>query len=225
MNHWAVRWNTKPAKARFQKEWEGALARDYNHPSIVVWTLFNENWGLREARYRPSTLPWASELIRRTREFGGNRLVVDNSGGFHFDTDIFDFHQYLSAVEKTRELYPFFTELKVGDGWPREKRRDQIHRKLLTFRPLRFGARYQGQPLLLSEYGGFGYYKAQDRALLDNYRDYTLAIGEFPRIVGYCYTQPYDVEQEQNGLMTFDRKPKAPVAEIRAVNEAVGSRQ
>jgi len=222
MNHWLVRWNTKPAKARFQAEWEAVLARDYNHPSIIAWTIFNENWGIREARYRSSTLPWARELVRRTRELGGNRLVVDNSGGFHFDTDLFDFHQYLPHVEMTRELYPLFTELPVGDDWPLGKRLNQLRRKLLTFRPLRFGARYQGQPLLVSEYGGFGFYRSQDKSLLDNYREYTEAIGEFPRIVGYCYTQPYDVEQEQNGLMTFDRKPKVPVEEIRAINEAVG---
>jgi len=225
MNHWLVRWNTKPAKARFQTEWEAVLDRDYNHPSILVWTIFNENWGLREARYRRSTLPWARELVRRTRELGGNRLVVDNSGGFHFDTDVFDFHHYLPRVEMTRELYPLFTELSVGDGWPGAKRLNQLRRKLLTFRPLRFGARYQGQPLLVSEYGGFGFYKAEGKSLLENYRDYTLAIGEFPRIVGYCYTQPYDVEQEQNGLMTFDRKPKVPVEEIRAINESVGGKK
>ena len=29
-----------------------------------------------------------------------------------------------------------------------------------------------------------------------------------PRICGVCYTQLYDVEQEQNGLYRFDRTPK-----------------
>ena len=225
MNHWLVRWNTKPAKARFQAEWEAVLARDYNHPSIIAWTIFNENWGLLEALYRRSTIPWARSLVRRTRSLGGNRLVVDNSGGWHFDTDIFDFHQYLVTAEKTRQLYQVYNALQPGEKWPLRKTIKLSRQGLMTFPPLWFGQPYRGQPLLVGEYGGFGFYRSQDKSLLDNYREYTEAIGEFPRIVGYCYTQPYDVEQEQNGLMTFDRKPKAPVEEIRAINESVGRRK
>jgi hypothetical protein len=33
-------------------------------------------------------------------------------------------------------------------------------------------------------------------------------------IAGYCYTQLTDVEQEINGLMTYDRKPKAAPEEF-----------
>ena len=225
MNHWVIRWNTPAAKARFAQEWEDTLARDYNHPSIIVWTLCNENWGLLEALFRRSTIPWARSLVRRTRELGGNRLVVDNSGGFHFDTDLFDFHQYLPSAEKTRELYQVYAALQPGEQWPLRKTRRLYRQGLKTFPPLWFGESYQGQPLLVSEYGGFGFYQAQEKSLLDNFRDYTLVIGEFPRIVGYCYTQPYDVEQEQNGLMTFDRRPKAPVEEIRRINDSVGGRR
>lgn len=224
LNHWLIRWNRREAKARFEREWEDVIRRDYNHPSIVVWTLYNENWGLLEAVYRPSTMPWARAIVQHTRAIGGNRLVVDNSGGWHFDTDIFDFHQYLPTAEKTRELYQVYTTLQPGEKWPFRKSLGLYRRGLFSFPPLWSGERYQGRPLLLSEYGGFGFYRSEAKSLLDNFREYTEVIGEFPRLVGYCYTQPYDVEQEQNGLMTFDRRPKLPIEDIRAVNEKVGSR-
>ncbi|CQR58316.1 hypothetical protein [Paenibacillus riograndensis] len=38
-----------------------------------------------------------------------------------------------------------------------------------------------------------------------------------PVIQGFCYTQLTDVEQEINGLLTYDRKPKAPVERIRSI--------
>ena len=39
-------------------------------------------------------------------------------------------------------------------------------------------------------------------------------------VAGFCWTQLTDVEQEQNGLLTADRRPKADPTAIRAVNEA-----
>ncbi|MBR0326291.1 MAG: hypothetical protein IIX09_00650 [Clostridia bacterium] len=35
---------------------------------------------------------------------------------------------------------------------------------------------------------------------------------------GFCYTQLYDVEQEQNGIYTYDRKPKLDVSIIKEIN-------
>lgn len=40
-----------------------------------------------------------------------------------------------------------------------------------------------------------------------------------PVIQGYCYTQLTDVEQEINGLLTYDRQPKAPLEAIRRIME------
>ena len=40
-----------------------------------------------------------------------------------------------------------------------------------------------------------------------------------PAFAGFCYTQLTDVEQEINGLLTYDRKPKADLAEIKRLVE------
>ena len=39
-----------------------------------------------------------------------------------------------------------------------------------------------------------------------------------PDIMGFCYTQLYDVEQEKNGLYTYERTPKVDMAKIKEVN-------
>jgi hypothetical protein len=77
--------------------------------------------------------------------------------------------------------------------------------------------------MVVSEYGGFGFYKTVGKSLLDNYRDYTLAIGKYPYLQGFCYTQEYDVEQEQNGLLKPDRTPKVLLQEFKTINDQVGN--
>jgi hypothetical protein len=38
-------------------------------------------------------------------------------------------------------------------------------------------------------------------------------------VEGFCYTQLTDIEEEQNGLLTFDRHPKVDLAKLRSVTE------
>ncbi|GIQ61824.1 hypothetical protein PACILC2_03920 [Paenibacillus cisolokensis] len=50
------------------------------------------------------------------------------------------------------------------------------------------------------------------------YEGLTTTLLDNPRMFGFCYTQLYDIEQEVNGLYTYDRKPKFDPAVIRAIN-------
>ena len=69
---------------------------------------------------------------------------------------------------------------------------------------------------------GWGYTLVNDdNTYLSELKKIYLAIAKSKCIVGYCYTQLYDVEQEINGLLTYDRKPKVPVEKIRGINELV----
>ncbi|MFO8058783.1 MAG: glycoside hydrolase family 2 TIM barrel-domain containing protein, partial [bacterium] len=210
------------AMERFEKEWMDVIERDYNHPSIIVWTVYNESWGIYEMLWRKEVRDWGYRMVRKTRESDSSRLTVDNSGGFHFDTDIWDFHHYLPTVEDSRELYEKY-DFESGDhlGFSYYIKMIMTGKPLI---PLFFpDTDYAGQPVIVSEYGGFGFYKTEgEKSLYDLYRDYTLAIFDFSYLDGYCYTQPYDVEQEKNGLMTFERKPKVPPEKIRKVNEKGG---
>ncbi|UUZ81440.1 hypothetical protein LJK88_43475 [Paenibacillus sp. P26] len=57
-----------------------------------------------------------------------------------------------------------------------------------------------------------------EEAFLKRYKEITQAIKDIPYICGYCYTQTTDVQQEINGALTEDRKPKVDLKAIREIN-------
>lgn len=59
--------------------------------------------------------------------------------------------------------------------------------------------------------------------LLSEYRRIINDIKASTGIVGYCYTQLTDVEQEINGLLTYDRRPKVDLEKIKEVNDLIGN--
>src|SRR5439155_534620 len=81
----------------------GMVTRDYNHPAIFAWVLFNETWGLltkegEKEVYRPETQRWVASVYREAKGMDPTRLVEDNSpccGRGHTETDINSWHSYL----------------------------------------------------------------------------------------------------------------------------------
>jgi hypothetical protein len=72
--------------------------------------------------------------------------------------------------------------------------------------------------------GWSGYGAVRDPArLLAGYRELVGALLDSPAVVGFCWTQLTDTQQERNGLVTADRRPKVPVEEIRAVTTRVSA--
>ncbi len=81
-------------------------------------------------------------------------------------------------------------------------------------------AKIDGTPLFLSEYGGFGWYKAEGNAeTTELIKEYTKDILDSGLFCGYCYTQLYDVGSETNGLLTADRRPKVDTDAMRKIND------
>ncbi len=90
------------------------------------------------------------------------------------------------------------------------------------------GYKYEGQPVIISEYGGiainskegWGYGKQvkDEKELVERYTKLTKAIKNIPYISGYCYTQLTDVQQEINGLMDEKRNYKIDFNIIRNIN-------
>ena len=94
---------------------------------------------------------------------------------------------------------------------------------------------YAGQPYFVSEYGGIWWNPGQqdDRAwgyggmgarprnveeFVARYRALTETLLKHPRMCAFCYTQLTDVEQEVNGLYTYDRQRKFDPQLIREIN-------
>jgi hypothetical protein len=210
------------AVARMTREWIEVVARDYNHPCIVIWTPVNESWGVPNLA-QPRQQAHLKALYYLTKSLDNSRLVIDNDGWEHTDvTDLFAIHDYTPTGQ---ELQLRFHNITQGLPLP-------MYGKLYSAP----GNRYNGSPILLWEFGGVGYVRPQDlpsipanswgysgveasaEPTLTRIRGLYEAIARIPQITGICYTQLYDVEQEINGLMTYDRRMKFDPAVIRQIN-------
>jgi beta-galactosidase/beta-glucuronidase len=80
--------STRGAQESFVREVGEIVAQLRRHPCIVMWILFNEDWGEPPADFQRA-------LVARVRELDPTRLVVDASGWKHRgDTDVVDVHDY-----------------------------------------------------------------------------------------------------------------------------------
>src|SRR6185503_10686123 len=92
---------TAAAKRRARATLEGMVERDWNHPSIVIWTIINENWGT-DLGVNADHRAWLSETYDYMKALDPHRLVVGNSacyGNFQVVTDILDAHSYADFEE------------------------------------------------------------------------------------------------------------------------------
>lgn len=197
-----------------------AVARDHAHPCIITWLLFCESWGVNNLIISDAPKNFVKEMVAIIKALDPTRPVVDNSGFEHVETDILDIHHYLGSAEKAREFYDRIkdSENMNFNALNLIRRFNPADEPVSTYAP---GSSYSGEPIIISEYGGFGFYKTEDKPLIENFREYTLDIANVDFIQGYCYTQQYDTEQERNGLLNFDRTPKVSIEEIREVNDEV----
>ncbi len=118
--------------------WHEIVLRDRNHPSLVLWELFNESFGMSWESLKKIT----AELYDSVKELDPTRFVLDNSGGKslnelnyignHGKTDLHDVH-----------AYPGFPALERGGG---EIRYPPDTREWAE------GIRFQGKPVLVTEF-------------------------------------------------------------------------
>jgi hypothetical protein len=169
---------TKYRRKHFIENSKETIALLYNHPSVVYYTIFNEGWG-------------------------------------QFDAD--EMYKTLKACDKTRIF-------DATSGWFFGKQSD-VTSDHIYFKPLKLKGRAD-RPSVLSEFGGYslrvedhvfnldknyGYSTMQSKEEFEDafcrlYREQVI-----PQIqnVGLCatvYTQVSDVEDETNGLLTYDRR-------------------
>lgn len=200
-------WGEPDARMQHEAEetFRGMVKRDFNHPAIFSWILFNETWGLKTKvqeggktvdKYLPETQQWVASMYYLAKSLDPTRLAEDNSiccGAGHTETDINSFHDYLP-------------------GWEWES-----HLKMLTDSsyegsPFQFEPGFvQGkQPKINSECGNVWGYEGSTGDV-DWSWDYHRMINTFrkyPEIAGWLYTEHHDVINEWNGYWRFDRTNK-----------------
>ena len=193
--------HTRPESVyTFLPEWLTEIERDFNHPAIIGWCPFNETWDIGG---RKQYDPLLSLVYRATKSADDTRPCIDTSGNYHVETDIFDVHDYDQDINTFAQRFKLFEEKD-------ELQNHCNHRQDYV----------SGTPVFVSEYGGikwsaqtenaWGYGNAPEceEEYKARYKGLTDALLDNPKFLGFCYTQLTDVEQEQNGVFTYNREKK-----------------
>jgi hypothetical protein len=135
---------SEKAAERARETAEGIIARDGHHPSIIAWTIINEDWGTRLTE-NPEHRQWLIEQYDWLKAYEPTRLAVDNSAcfpNFHVKTDIEDYHYYRGIPDRRREWDELTESFANRTGW--------------TFSPFGDAQKRGDEPLVCSEFGIWG---------------------------------------------------------------------
>lgn len=189
------------AATNFEAQIAPMVARDGNHPSIIVWGLYNEEWGLDwDIPGSPERAAAASTAYDLLKAIDSTRPIVENSGWSHIKSDIVDWHYY---DEDPADWARNVAELATGEreAFPVKLGPDFIVDKSFYGSP---GFPRSGVPILNSEYGaGF---TSLERAW--HMRWQTQELRRHDRFAGYVYTELADIEHEAAGLYDTYRSIK-----------------
>lgn len=205
-------WGAPDERARtsYESEIREVIARDYNHPSIFSWIMFNETWGLKSGgaagsltgdefgnmNYLPDTQEWVRQMYRWAKETDPTRLIEDNSAcnWDHVETDLNTWHFYINGYEQVRE---HVSEV-VAKTYPGS-----------AFNYI--GGNVQNDaPLMNSECGNvWGIeYGAGDSDLSWHYRYMLNEFRRHDKMCGFVFTEFRDVTNEFNGYYRLDGTDK-----------------
>ena len=205
--NWGLDVSRPEAYKGFFPEWTEIVERDFNHPAIIGWCPLNETHADQDDDL-------VVTLVNLTKALDPTRPVIDVSGWTHVKgaSDIWDFHDYDQDPVTFKKRYE-----EVFENGTSVKYKDRVRFTLL--------------PNFISEYGGikwdvnsnlenaWGYGNAPktEEEFKERFKGLAEALLFNKYITGLCYTQLTDVEQETNGLYTYDRQAKFDPEFFRAV--------
>ena len=218
MASWDKDFNSVAAARNFLSEWGNIVMRDRNHPALIVWTPFNEEFGV------PSNEAgrFLTDVYNETRRLDPTRPVNTVSGGIYVISDFCTAHCYEQDGARLHSMLfdgeKFYQPQGPNGGFER------AIRKLY----------YDGSlPYVLDEFGGIKCAETQPEGGNSwGYGDAAPTREDFykrlealvkaivdhsDKICGFCYTQLTDVEQEQNGVYYYDRGEKFDMGRVKAI--------
>ncbi|WP_025724397.1 glycoside hydrolase family 2 protein [Acholeplasma granularum] len=226
-------WSELPATASFDQkfvpeiinQWTKMIERDINHPSIIAWVPINESWGVPNINHDYIQQNYALTLYHLTKTLDPTRLVISNDGWELVTTDIAAIHNYSHGKLHDKTQHEIFnaslkTKEAILNHYP-------ANRNIFAN-----GFEYDGEPIMLTEFGGISFTNTHENGwgyshvdnpdvFLEEYERILKAIQNSEAIVGFCYTQLTDVEQEINGLLNYDRSEKVSLEKIKLINDQV----
>lgn len=196
-------------------EWQEILSVAKNFTSVVAYVPLNECWGAWGIQMDTAQQNFARGLYYLTKAVDGTRLVSTNDGfGNIEESDILSIHDY---------------DIRRAEDFPAKYGGDYDGMYPQSFRLFADGHRYQGQPVLFTEFGGIAFVNDQKgeawgygsgakdtQELCDRISQLVKGIA-MTGFQGYCYTQLTDVQQEVNGLLRQDRTPKVDISRLKAI--------
>ena len=244
------------------------IARDFNHPALIIWTIINEDWGTTLPLENASSAQdraWVAHMYDLCKQLDPTRLVVDNSPcghawgpNVHVKTDLDDFHMYFNIPDQAAHFSYALEQFALRPLW--------------TFSSQGDAQRTGHEPLILSEFGNWGlptlsalrtaehdpewfdlgpWWSPWDGepgwprgvaerfaalgldAVWPDYDAFATAsqwhqframkfeletMRRLPTLAGYVITEFTDAYWESNGLLDFNRAPKAYHNEFAMIN-------
>lgn len=135
-------------QARADATLQEMITRDWNHPSLIAWSIVNEDWGTSLALSAPDRA-WVASMYDRCKQLDPTRLVVDNSPcpsswgrNLHVKSDLDDFHMYTNIPDHASNFTQFIEQFNLRPLW--------------TFSDEGDAQRTGSEPLIISEIGNWG---------------------------------------------------------------------
>lgn len=235
---WGVEYEKLDFLGGFISEWRETVEQYFNHPSIITWCPLNETWSNFLDKRKIRDVRFVESVYMVTKALDHTRPCIDTSGGYHGKyTDVFDFHCYGSEEELENCLDRLEREdlLTVETLYPPKSAQEDI----LCQREIPINASECGgmaytcggntrrdassredktTPIFEEESWGYGVCKDED-TFVERYRRLIGRLLRCGKLSGFCYTQLYDIEQEENGFFTYYRVPKFSRQAVAAIAE------
>ena len=216
--NWGLDLSDMSSLPAFLNEWKDEIARDFNHPSIIGWCPLNETW---DCDGKHQNDDFVKIMYEMTKALDPTRPCVGTSGNYQVASDIYDLHDYIQEKDEFEKIYLAPTVEEMCDNYDKKHEWVSKYQKSIE---------WKDYPLYLSEYGGiqwdvqgvggwgYGNGPKTEEEYMERYEYLTQILMDSPYVCGVCYTQLYDVEQEVNGIYTYDRKKKFDISRIRKIN-------
>jgi hypothetical protein len=239
--------DTPLGRQRFETMMREGVERDFNHPSIFAWCLFNETWGFggqtvfADMLHAPELAAGTAPSPPEQKPPPGSRTQPDKPvGNLTAQQWVQRMWELAKKLDPTRlvedmsvchwEHLEYYlhcdTDINswhfyISDYAKAKAHIDRIVSSTFVGSSFNYvpGFLHKGQPLINSEYGGIGALDG-DRDVSWSFKFLTNELRRHQQIAAYIYTELHDVEWEFNGFLNYDRTPKEFGYDPRIINES-----